>query len=692
MSATLHTVRNRTAAPVQITAEQILREAQNYSETKLVAPIQHIQNATELQQYKTDQRTSYENRLRSNVNAITVWIKYAQFELKLHEFDRMRSIYERALNNNYTSVSVWLAYAHSELSYKFINHARNIYDRAVVLLPLQNSLWQKYTYMEEILDNIAGARAIYERWMSYQPNIQYWYTYINFEIRHNNISNANQLYERLTVIQQYNTVDTYIKWHKFQLQHGTVQDARGVYERALAELPSDDVYSSTFLNSFAEFEISQHEYQRVRAIYKYALNKLSKQESLAIFQRYVQFEKQYGTINDIEYTVLQNKIYEYNELIELNPYDYDHWLDYIKMLIDTNYNQTIICELFERSLIYAPPIHTKPSYKRYIYLYVYYALYTELVLNDSNKAQTIYKRAIQHTTQHKLYFAKLYINAAMLEIRLLDLSTARQLLGTGIGVCHKKYKIFKYYIELELQLGNIDRCRSLYERQLSLYATQSSIWLAYIQLEYTLQEYNRVRALYQLLIQQNNIDDITAVYNSYIKFEIEQHQYDTVRTLYQQYINQCGHTYTLYQQYIDYEINITRAIDRARNVYTDADKYYKSNSSHAYDRYQLIHSWNEFELLYGTLDQQQFVQSKHGTTVKKRREIKNMDTGDIDGYEEYIDYIFADDIDTKKSITMSLLLRAKQWKQQQDERILNQPQLQSIDATAHNQDEIDIGG
>ena len=65
-----------------------------------------------------------------------------------------------------------------------VNHARNLWDRAVTLLPRANQLWLKYTYMEETLGNIGGCRAIFERWMEWQPEDQYWLTYINFELRY----------------------------------------------------------------------------------------------------------------------------------------------------------------------------------------------------------------------------------------------------------------------------------------------------------------------------------------------------------------------------------------------------------------------------------------------------------------------------------------------------------------------------
>nr|GEU76842.1 crooked neck-like protein 1 [Tanacetum cinerariifolium] len=60
-------------------------------------------------------------------------------------------------------------------------------------------------------------------------------------------------------------------------------------------------------------------------------------------------------------------------------------------------------------------------------------------------------------------FAKVWLLAAQFEFWQLNLSGIRVFLGNAIGF-DPKDKIFKKYIEIELQLGNMDRCRKLYEK------------------------------------------------------------------------------------------------------------------------------------------------------------------------------------------------------------------------------------
>lgn len=56
-------------------------------------------------------------------------------------FSRARSIYERALDVDYRNVTLWLKYAEMEMKNRQVNHARNIWDRAVTTLPRVNQFW-----------------------------------------------------------------------------------------------------------------------------------------------------------------------------------------------------------------------------------------------------------------------------------------------------------------------------------------------------------------------------------------------------------------------------------------------------------------------------------------------------------------------------------------------------------------------
>lgn len=131
-------IKNRAPAPIQITAEQLLREAQERGfEEAPAPPEQLIADRDELISYQQGKRKDFEDQLRRKRQNIGIWCKYALWEASQSDFERARSVFERALDVDYRNQTLWLKYAEMEMKHKFLNHARNIWDRAVTLLPRQ---------------------------------------------------------------------------------------------------------------------------------------------------------------------------------------------------------------------------------------------------------------------------------------------------------------------------------------------------------------------------------------------------------------------------------------------------------------------------------------------------------------------------------------------------------------------------
>lgn len=97
-------VKNKAPADLQITAEQLLREAKE-RELEIVPapPKQKIQDADELADYQMRKRKAFEDALRKNKSVMSNWIKYASWEESQGQLDRSRSVYERALDVDHRS-------------------------------------------------------------------------------------------------------------------------------------------------------------------------------------------------------------------------------------------------------------------------------------------------------------------------------------------------------------------------------------------------------------------------------------------------------------------------------------------------------------------------------------------------------------------------------------------------------------
>eukprot|EP01098_Paradermamoeba_levis_P009253 TRINITY_DN3838_c0_g1_i2.p1 TRINITY_DN3838_c0_g1~~TRINITY_DN3838_c0_g1_i2.p1 ORF type:complete len:553 (+),score=91.11 TRINITY_DN3838_c0_g1_i2:138-1796(+) len=438
-------IKNKQVAPVQITAEQILREASERQETEIKPPRQKITDPEELEQYRSTKRKGFEDNLRRQRTNPSIYIKYAKWEESQGDLERARSIFERAIDVNYRNVTIWLNYVEMEMRWKNVNSARNIWDRAVTLLPRVDQLWYKYAFMEETLGNFAGARQVFERWMQWNPEQNAWSSYIKFERRHNELERARELFRRF--VASHPTVKSWLKWARFEEEMGNSENARSVYEKALEDLGEEAHEESLFL-AFARFEESSKEFERARVVFKYALDHLPKEKAVELYKTFLSFEKKHGNKEGIEEVIYAKRRLQYEEEVRVNPRNYDAWFDYIR-LEELQGDTERIREVYERAISNIPPQFDaeqlkklddsekrseKKRWSRYIYLWIYYAVYTELQEADAERTREIYNECLKLIPHSRFTFAKVWILFAQFEVRVKNLQNARKIYGTALGL------------------------------------------------------------------------------------------------------------------------------------------------------------------------------------------------------------------------------------------------------------------
>jgi hypothetical protein len=125
-------------------------------------------------------------------------------------------------------------------------------------------------------------------------------------------------------------------------------------------------------------------------------------------------------------------------------------------------------EVYERAVENIPPIQEKRYWRRYIYLWLSYAIFEELhggeiplsylqveqegeeqgegagnkskVVNGIKRAREVYQECLK-VIPHKVFtFGKIWLEAAYLEVRDKDLTAARKLLGRAIGKVPPLYR------------------------------------------------------------------------------------------------------------------------------------------------------------------------------------------------------------------------------------------------------------
>lgn len=321
------------------------------------------------------------------------WMRYAQWEIDQKEYARARSIFERALDVDSRSVVLWLRYIEAEMKTRNINHARNLLDRAVTILPRVDKLWYKYVYMEETLGNIPGTRQVFERWMSWEPEEVAWSAYIKLEKRYGEFGRARAIFQRFT--QVHAEPRNWIKWARFEEEFGNEDNVREVYTLAVDTLGEEFMDERLFIayaryglscgnyledvpaNTQFRYEAKLKEFERSRVIYKYALDRLPRSRSQQLHKSYTTFEKQFGEREGVEEVILSKRRVQYEEQIKENPKNYDVWFDYAR-LEETLGDRDRVRDVYERAIANIPPTKEKRHWRRYIYLWVFYALWEEM--------------------------------------------------------------------------------------------------------------------------------------------------------------------------------------------------------------------------------------------------------------------------------------------------------------------------
>mmetsp|Transcript_52563 Transcript_52563/g.123005 ORF Transcript_52563/g.123005 Transcript_52563/m.123005 type:complete len:673 (-) Transcript_52563:83-2101(-) len=641
-------VRNKSANPQQVTAEQLLREASDRQDKEAKAPKQRIADEDELNMYRVRKRKEFEDIIRRQRQNIGAWTKYAQWETSQQEFRRARSIFERALHVEYQNVSLWLKYLEMEMRNKFVNHARNLFDRVCQLLPRVDQFWYKYCYMEELLGNYAGARTIYERWMEWEPDDNAWQQYVKFEERCNQIEKGRMVMERYVNCQP--TQQAFLRLCKFEEKHKNTARARSGFEKAIEMLSGE--LDEQFYIKFAQFEQRQGEMDRAQAIYKLALDVLPKGASDELYRAYVSFEKQHGDRDAIEEVVLNKRRYQYEEVIKTNPKNYDTWFDYTK-LEESCGDVARIREVYERAIANKPPKAEKRFWKRYIYLWVNYALFEELQTGDIEKARAVYDTMIKVVPHKHFSFGKIWKMYAEFEVRQLELDRARKVFGRAMAECQKE-RIFQDYAELELKLGNIDRCRKIYDKFLEQHTANPKAWTSYVDLEESVGEVERARALCELATEQKEMDMPELVWKRHIDLEVAQEDMDSARKVWQKLVDKSMHV-RVFIAYSDFESGTCKSMPHSREFLEKGIRHFQAENK-SEERAMLLEHWLKLEEELGEEEAIEAIKKRQAQRVKKKRAVP----GEENQFEEYMDYVFPDDKPVQQNL--KILEMAHAWK------------------------------
>ncbi|KAJ4452493.1 putative Protein crooked neck [Paratrimastix pyriformis] len=181
------------------------------------------------------------------------------------------------------------------------------------------------------------------------------------------------------------------------------------------------------------------------------------------------------------------------------------------------------------------PEEDKRLWRRYIYLWINFAMYEELEA----------KLCIDNVIPTKFTFAKMWVLYSQFLVRQKKLRGAG-LLGRAIRTC-PKHRIFRHAIELETQLGAVS-CRQLHQRYI-MGPTASAAWVRFAEFETDLGE--------------AAMDVPEAIWKAYIDMEIAQANPEGVRAIYERLLGRAG-TVKVWVSYALFETDNDPALARSK--------------------------------------------------------------------------------------------------------------------------------
>ena len=146
--------------------------------------------------------------------------------------------------------------------------------------------------------------------------------------------------------------------------------------------------------AYAKFEARLKEVERARAIYKFALSRMPRSKSINLFKAFTTFEKQYGDKDGIQDVILAKRRKHYEELLQDTPQDYNAWLDLARLEEEAGSGAERIQDVYERAIAHMPPSTEKRTWRRYIFIWLFYSIWAEQS-QDIERTRQIYQACIR---------------------------------------------------------------------------------------------------------------------------------------------------------------------------------------------------------------------------------------------------------------------------------------------------------
>jgi len=250
----------------------------------------------------------YERRLLGSPNSSLLWIRFMAFCVSLGQVDKAREISERALASiSYRlegeKLNVWLArinlearHGSAEQAMAHVEQACREVDEKTLFLHLVESFYCRGDDIGELIFQSALRRL--------KTSEEFWILCGKLKFSAGEVQNARELLDRaLASVPKSAHVRVILKFAQLEYRFGSAEQGRTLFEGLVGNFPRRLDLWSVFLDmeTLSLRNGSGPEAEQVRSLYRRSCSlELSSKKMKFLFQRFLSFEKEFGTTKTVE--------------------------------------------------------------------------------------------------------------------------------------------------------------------------------------------------------------------------------------------------------------------------------------------------------------------------------------------------------------------------------------------------------
>ncbi|EAY07349.1 Crooked neck protein-related protein [Trichomonas vaginalis G3] len=437
----------------------------------------------------------------------TVWNCYVDMELRHKQFNYARNLYERAVTLLPRYDEFWLRYAQLEISISNFENARKIFQRWLAWEPPAHA-FLTFVEFETKLKEFSRARSVFERLLIIHPFPESYLRYADFEIRLHQSGRARSVFERgLNSFGEKNLGETFlIKFAEFEEDQGEIDRARAIYKLGLSKLPetsSHDIYPA-YLQFEKRFggntQIEDAVIDKKRAQYKQFLDQ--NPNDYDTWFELCQLLVESSRIDEARMAFTDAESHKPPVVDEK-----EQWSKYVQVCLQHAIFEEKVAKNYDNAReAYRKLISTVPNKKfTFSRMWILYAFF-EVRQENIQMARDIFGTALGICKKYQLKCCSIYRSYIEMEGLLQNFDKVRKLYQDFIEKEPQFLLAWTRFAMFEVRRGNEDSAREILEKAVNCEYIEEKdlIWSTYIDFESHIGNLEKVSQLYQNLTETSN--------------------------------------------------------------------------------------------------------------------------------------------------------------------------------------------